>query len=282
MRKFLFFILFIAIVSAMCCPFMGCSNKKPVSDSIATDTVNVDTVAQDSVEEVIAEAPVPKAADELFDDFFFNFCGNKKLQYKRIQFPLPVVQGNKTTMLQKNQWKIDHFFMRQEFYTLILDNIRQLELSKDTAIKHVVVEKIYLESSTVKQYVFNKINGQWMMTSIDVKAIGNNQNSSFLSFYKKFVSDEAFQQESINSPLTFVGPDPDDDFKNITGSLEPEQWSAFAPELPQGLLYNILYGQKYTESSQKIFLIRGIANGLETELTFKKKDGKWKLTKLST
>ena len=71
-------------------------------------------------------------------------------------------------------------------------------------------------------------------------------------------------------------------FKNITGSLEPEQWSAFAPELPQGLLYNILYGQKYTESSQKIFLIRGIANGLETELTFKKKDGKWKLTKLST
>lgn len=114
----------------MFCPFVGCSNKKPVSDSIVTDTVNVDTVAQDSVEEVIAETPVPKAADELFDDFFFNFCGNKKLQYKRIQFPLPVVEANKTTMLQKNQWKIDHFFMRQEFIRLFLITYDSLSCRK--------------------------------------------------------------------------------------------------------------------------------------------------------
>ena len=282
MRKSIFFIVLVVLCTYIGVFTTSCSDKKKNTEPTSVDSIAADTTAQDSTDELISEAPLPKAADELFDDFVFNFCANKKLQYKRINFPLPFTKGNKTTLIKKNEWKMERFFMRQEFYTLILDNIRQLELSKDTAIKHVVVEKIYLESSTVKQYVFNKINGQWMMTSIDVKAIGNNQNSSFLSFYKKFVSDEAFQQESINSPLTFVGPDPDDDFKNITGSLEPEQWSAFAPELPQGLLYNILYGQKYTESSQKIFLIRGIANGLETELTFKKKDGKWKLTKLST
>lgn len=46
------------------------------------------------------------------------------------------------------------------------------------------------------------------------------------------------------------------------------------------MIYNIIYGQKYTESTQKIFVIRGIANGLETQLTFKRVNGKWMLTKL--
>ena len=39
-------------------------------------------------------------------------------------------------------------------------------------------------------------------------------------------------------------------------------------------------GQKYTEGTQKIFVMRGIANGMEMQLTFKKIGGKWKLTKL--
>ena len=55
----------------------------------------------------------------------------------------------------------------------------------------------------------------------------------------------------------------------------------FAPKLPYDMIYNIIYGQEYTESNQKIFVIRGIANGLETELTFKRLDGMWKLVKLS-
>ncbi len=61
--------------------------------------------------------------------------------------------------------------------------------------------------------------------------------------------------------MKFTGPDPDDDFSTMTGDIEPETWPAFAPQLPHGMIYNIIYGQKYTESSQKIFVIRGIANG---------------------
>ena len=86
---------------------------------------------------------------------------------------------------------------------------------------------------------------------------------------------------SIHDPLYFVGPDPDNDFSNTSGTLLPEQWPSFAPELPHALIYNIIYGQKYTESNQKIFVIRGIANGLETELTFKRLGKTWKLMKLS-
>ena len=49
----------------------------------------------------------------------------------------------------------------------------------------------------------------------------------------------------------------------------------------KAIVTNIIYGQKYTESNRKIFVIRGIANGMETSLTFKKIGGKWELIKLN-
>lgn len=48
------------------------------------------------------------------------------------------------------------------------------------------------------------------------------------------------------------------------------------------MIYNIIYGQTYTESDHKIFVIRGISNGLEVEMTFERKGGKWLLVELST
>ena len=42
-----------------------------------------------------------------------------------------------------------------------------------------------------------------------------------------------------------------------------------------------MYGQKYTQSNQKILVMRGIANGMEMELTFVRRGKKWLLTRLS-
>ena len=170
--------------------------------------------------------------------------------------------------------------MHQDFYTLIFDNMRQMNVVKDTTIGHVVVERINLPRHHVRQFVFNRIRGQWMMTSVVNTSMHNSQNASFLAFYHKFVNDTTFQVASINDPLQFTGPNPDDDFGSMDGILAPEQWLSFAPELPHSTIYNILYGQKYSESNQKIFVIRGIANGLETELTFRRKGRHWKLMKL--
>ena len=275
-------IIVCAIVACMICfSLAGCSDKKPAvvadSDSVQTDSLEAIT---DTLDQIIAEAPMPKAADELFDDFFFNFAANRKLQMKRIVFPLPVVNGSDTTFVPKKRWKMEHFFMHQDFYTLIFDNLRQMNVVKDTTIGHVVVERINLPRRHVRQYVFDRMSGQWMMTTVVNTTMHNNQNASFLSFYHKFVNDTTFQVASINDPLEFTGPNPDDDFGSMEGILAPEQWLSFAPELPNSTIYNILYGQKYSESNQKIFVIRGIANGLETELTFRRKGGHWKLMKL--
>lgn len=279
MRKGILFVV-IASVLMVLCTTAGCTGK----NNSGADTAGIDstdTMAADTLEQLITEQPMPKAADELFDDFIFNFAANRKLQFKRIKFPLRVVNGKSEKMVEKSQWKMEHFFMNQGYYTLIFDNRRQMKIVKDTSINHVVVEKIYLKRKKVKQYIFNRINGEWNLVEVNTGAMYQNNNASFLDFYQKFATDSAFQSRHLDSPIHFSGPDPDDDFSTMTGDIEPETWPAFAPELPANFIYNIIYGQQYTQSNKKILVMRGIANGMEMELTFVRKGKAWKLTRLS-
>lgn len=283
MKKLSLITVMLAVLTIVCFTSVGCTDKKPAPavDSTAADTAVADTQAMDSTEKLIEETPMPKAADELFDDFLFNFAASRKLQKERIHFPLAVYRNDKLKKhIAKRHWKMEHFFMRQDYYTLIFDNRKQMNLMKDTTIDHVVIEKVFYSRKVVQQFLFNRINGQWMMTSINYKPMYQNMNASFLKFYGSFATDTAFQSRHLHNPVKFTGPDPDDDFSTMTGEIEPETWPAFAPQLPHGMIYNIIYGQKYTESSQKIFVIRGIANGMETRLTFKRIKGRWQLMKL--
>ncbi len=284
MRKIIVSLVLLTLLLVTLIP-SGCTNKKPEPiDTLQTDSVMADTSVVDSAENVIAETPMPKAADELFDDFVFNFAANRKLQKKRIVFPLPVYRNGKLEKkIEEAHWKMEHFFMRQEYYTLIFDNHKQKEVVKDTTIDHVVVEKIFFNLKTVQQFLFNRINGEWKMTSVNYKPIYQNRNASFLKFYERFAVDSAFQVQSMADEVEFTAPDPQDDFATINGVIVPQQWSDFKPGLiPSGVIYNILYGQKYTESNRKVFVIRGIANGLEMEMDFKLMGGHWKLVKFNS
>ena len=257
MKKLSLITVMLAVLTIVCFTSVGCTDKKPAPavDSTAADTAVADTQAMDSTAKLIEETPMPKAADELFDDFLFNFAASRKLQKERIHFPLAVYRNDKLKKhIEKRHWKMEHFFMRQDYYTLIFDNRKQMNLVKDTTIDHVVVEKVFYSRKVVQQFLFNRINGQWMMTSINYKPMYQNNNASFLKFYGAFATDTAFQARHLHNPVKFTGPDPDDDFSTMTGEIEPETWPAFAPQLPHGMIYNIIYGQKYTESSQKIFV----------------------------
>ena len=81
----------VVLLIAMGSTTTGCTDKKPTTaDSTRTDTIVGDTATRDTLESIIEEQPMPKAADELFDDFVFNFAANRKLQFARIKFPLEV------------------------------------------------------------------------------------------------------------------------------------------------------------------------------------------------
>lgn len=278
MRKYSYVLTVFVVFVLMIAVATSCKNGAPGNtdgdrDSTLTDSMYVDPMSDNGLESVM-----PNGADELFDDFFFNFAANKRLQYQRIEFPLSVSDGKQMRKLNKNQWQMDYFFMEQGYYTLIFDDIKQLDIVNDTSVNHVVVERINLNTHSVKQYVFDRKGGLWMMTSVAENTSYQNANASFLQFYEKFSTDEEYQIKSMDNLVTFTGPDPDDDFGSITGQISPEQWPAFRPTLiPEGTIYNIIYGQHYSNANQKVLVIRGIADGMETMLGFKKKGQSWKL-----
>ena len=272
-------------MSAVLLLMVSCTGKKAgqmeevPADSVADST---DLAVTDTMELLITQTPMPRAADAIFDDFLFNFAANKKLQKERIVFPLRMTEDGKTSLTEKGQWKMEHLFMRQGYYTLLFDDDNQMALMKDTAVNEAVVEKIQLRKNRVMNYHFLRIKGAWMMTAVDVTPLSENANASFLAFYQRFVTDSVFQEQSINETVQFVGPDPDDDFNMMEGVITPDTWEAFAPTLPSKLLYNIVYGKPKAGGNEKIFLMRGVSNGLELELRFKKTGNKWLLMKMTT
>jgi hypothetical protein len=46
------------------------------------------------------------------------------------------------------------------------------------------------------------------------------------------------------------------------------------------MIYNITYGKPGAKSDKIIFVMRGIANGMELEMTFRQRGGRWQLMKL--
>lgn len=277
------FLLVVFACMAMVAVTTGCSNKK----AEATDSPSIDSTAMidtadtvDSATEVIAETPMPKAADQLFDDFFFNFIANKKLQRSRIKFPLPVVMGDKTLQMKREQWKTDHFFRRQGYYTLIFDNAKQLDAAKSTDIDSVIVEKIHLKQGLVEQYWFDHQEGKWLLSQIRHVSFNDSYNSSFYAFLPKFFASDG--RGYIKDPLPYSGPDPNgEETTTINTTIPASEWMTFLPEIPSDMIYNILYGQPYTESNKKILTFRGLSNGMETQLVFRRNGKNWQLVKIN-
>ena len=275
---------FIAIAASVLLMFSCTGNRTGQGGEMPEDSVadSTDTVEIDTMELLITQTPMPRAADAMFDDFLFNFLANKRLQKERIVFPLRIFEGNKVEQMEERQWQMEHLFMRQGYYTLLFNDEQQMALMKDTAVSEAIVEKILLAKNQVKDYMFRRIRGAWMLCEVRVNEVDQNVNASFLKFYQKFASDSAFQVKSLNETVQFVGPDPDDDFNMMEGVITADTWEAFAPTLPAKSIYNVIYGKPQEEGNNKIFLLRGVANGLELELRFKRAGDKWLLMEMTT
>ena len=280
MRRYLWPMLLCLLLTFSCTGKKAGAETEVPADSVADSS---QVVIEDTLEQLITETPMPRAADAYFDDFIFNFTANKRLQFERIVFPLRVTGADgKTQLTEKSQWKMEHLFMRQGYYTLLFDDDAQMSHMKDSTVNEAIVEKIMLRKNQVKNYFFHRVRGAWMMYEVRTTPVEENANASFLTFYRRFTTDSVFQVESINETVEFVGPDPDDEFNVMEGVITPDTWEAFAPQLPGKVLYNIVYGKPESKGNQKIFLMRGVSNGLEMELRFKKVGGKWLLMKMTT
>ncbi|NLI35459.1 MAG: DUF4348 domain-containing protein [Bacteroidales bacterium] len=256
----------------------SCNNKKsnnlPTRMSDSIHRLNEDSLAQ------AAKGPHQTNADELFNDFIYNFASDPAIQRQRIVFPLLVDNGGKKSFIDARHWKHDYLFIHQKIYTLIFDRQKDMDLVNDTSLKSVQVEWLYPKNKMVKHYNFKRVRGMWLLESINMSQMTNIEDETFLNFYGRFSTDSLFQAQRVCQPLKFVTANPDDDFSMIEATIDVSQWFAFKPQLPILQLSNINYGQQNSDKSiQKIVAFKGVSNGFSNMLYFRKKAGKWKLYK---
>lgn len=267
---------------AMALLLAACGQKKATFTEKGAEGPAVDSLI-DSTDSLLVFSDLqgesmPDRADELFDDFVFEFERMGIRREARVKFPLLQVKESDTTWIPKERWKYAPLFTGQDYYTVFYNHEEQMELEKRTDLSLVEVEQIDLEQRWIRTSRFEKLDGKWMLTEERGRAFGGNGNlERFLAFYQRFVKDSVFQMKCISSPLRYVTTDPEDDFGMVEGTLDVSQWQAFKPQLPDSVLTNVRYGQTYDDPDNMILVKAGISNGLMDVLYFKKRKGGWKL-----
>lgn len=240
------------------------------------DTLLVDTfsVLEEDIED--SEEEEYEYIDSDFDDFLFTFIRNNKLQRQRVKYPLHIEKNNEDTTLYYLNCRKEFAFLNNDFYTILYGDANQIEEVKNWGCDTVYVESIDFNTENVKSYNFERLKGKWMLTRIQEKPIRENSLSNFFDFYKHFSTDSIFQLKSIAQPLKFGMIDPEDEGNYIEGTLDAQQWFAFCPEVPKGIISNVRYGQHY--SPDQIVLQKcGMANGMEEIFTFQCQQEGWML-----
>ncbi|MGN0087374.1 MAG: DUF4348 domain-containing protein [Alloprevotella sp.] len=256
---------------------LACRQSKPEEPAkTQPDTLAADTAADTTA---VSEPEPPAVADGLFDDFIYNFMRNRKFQQERIKFPLEVAVDGTVKHVRPEEWTFDRLYARKEYYTMIFADERSVGCEKDTSLSHVVVEWVYLRQKRVKEYDFLKHRGQWRLEKIVEHAFHHNANADFYDFLNRFVNDEAYQQAHIAETFHFKTYDYDN-FQEIEGTVTADQWPDYRPELPQGVITNINYGQSYENTHTRVLVLSSMSGGMSCTLTFKKIKGMWLLTSL--
>lgn len=253
----------------------GCTGKdRPAGEAVATQS-KADTLTADDA--VVNDADEPSAAvDRLFDDFIYTFMRDRAFQLKRISFPLSNCVDGVDRPIERSQWKFDPLYAHSDFYTMIFDSEQAVSREKDPKLDHVEVEWVYLDRGRVKQYIFKKQNGKWMLVALNAQDIGQNVNSDFYRFYHRFASDSDFQLAHIENPFEFRTFD-SDNFQEIDGLLDVAQWPDYCPTLPRDVMTNINYGQRYRGSNSRVLVLTSPSAGMSCTLVFQKKQGNWRL-----
>lgn len=273
------FVLLMALVGlAMSC---GDRNMNNAFESDVEDGEDsVEAFVGDTLHLFDEEMP-PVAADELFDDFFFNFIDDARYRLRRIAFPLQCGEGEveEKHFLSKGEWQELDPFGEDMFHFVIYEREQDLELLKDTAVGSVSVERIFLRQGRLEMFEFNRIAGKWMLTGMHEENMLNTPNGDFLRFYARFVTDSLFQRESLASPVKVILTAIDEEEEAQEEFVTKDEWFEMQDNTPlfNDVLMNIDYGQTCISQNRKTLMLEGVCNGLQMKFRFNKQEDEWML-----
>ena len=102
----------------------------------------------------------------------------------------------------------------------------------------------------------------------------------FNTFLKRFNQDSIFQISRIKFPLKITESDPDQDYETIERVIQLKNFKKLNFEYPKDALtreYDRYTRNIRIEKDSAVIEIRGIDNGIYSDIIFEKINGKWKL-----
>lgn len=284
MKKLCFFYLSVLI-------FAACSGGKTddgtLADSLNDSTIDSSFLLGDTEDSLMAQEQISQAADGVFYDFIASFCQNSKYQKKRILFPLTHIVSGDTLTLSEKQWRFSKLHYNSDAYTVFFPDLKSMDLEKSKDIDSVTVQWYDSDADIASNYLFKKIEGQWMLTSINEHSIDADPNRSFIRFYSAFAASPDYQREHLAETILYDGLDPDNDdefdaqyVKNH--KITTDNWSEnLIPLLPSRTFSNIDFGQDLSDNNtERMVSLEAPASGFASRLYFRRSGDEWQLFKI--
>ena len=248
-----------------------CSCGWGIGDDVeaeASDSLDVDTIAMEELD-LFDDAPIPDAADKLFDDFFYSYVTDESYRTERT-----------TSGLSFNAFDD----MPEAVFSIVYEREEDLELAKDTSVNEVSVEMIDWSDDRIVRYRFNRNNeGKWYLTGTEDDHIDNTPNAGFFAFMHDVVTDSLYQHESIEFPLQYTLYSYED-AETIHTSFEPDEWNALCDELPDlsEKIVSVDYGQTIISQNRKSVQLKGLVNSMAIKFHFVFSSGRWRLVQMES
>lgn len=269
----------------------SCGGKTPPSNS--TDWVEDEEQevpleddskeSTDEEEEKLAlnEESAP-AMDGVFNDFLFAYLHSHTLRSERTAKPLLLKHTSlPADTLEDFDPEFEFAFLSGDYFTTLYGNVSQMLAEDDEEAEEdsvVNLQRINLNDGTIRNFQFLREQGRWQLNAIREATFEDDELGDFLSFYAHFCTDSIFQAQSVADPLHIVIQGTEDEEETIDGIIDADQWQAFCPEVPSGIISNIRKGQNYGPN-RIVMCKNGLSSGLQEVFTFTRERGIWRLTR---
>lgn len=283
MKKLLYLLAVVFVLPVVFAMFCACGGKSENTgqDSVR-DTVDTTHLFPEAKEDsLVADIKVPKAADGVFYDFFWTFCKKASYQKERVQYPLTRTVDGNAELLNENQWRFTKFNYNEDYHTVIYSGDKPKGLADNKSLENVAVTWFDTKASQSKQLAFQKIEGQWMLTSITEQPLSATPDGDFVSFLSSYFSSLEYRNAHTASRVEFQGYDSDDEFdrNKVKTSYSAAEWDDIhIPNISGAMISNFDFGQDMSNSSVRMLSVESI-EGWSKMLYFKNEDGQWMLYK---
>jgi len=280
-------LLYILVVAVVCpiaaallsaCAGSGNDGQDTLQDSI--DTTHIFPEAKE--DSLVAQIKVPKAADGVFYDFFWTFCKKASYQKERVQYPLVRTINGKADLLEEGQWRFAQFNYNEDYHTVIYSGDKPKGLANDKNLTEVTVSWYDTNASQSKHLTFEKLEGQWMLTSLTELPLDQDTEGGFIKFLGSYFSSLEYRQSHTASRVEFHGYDSDDEFdrNKVKCIYSASEWDDnHVPAISAQMISNFNFGQDLSSTTERMLSVESV-EGWSKMLYFRNEGGQWMLYKL--